>query len=216
MKKCFVAMPFNEEFNKIYKYGIKKAVEDSGYECLRADELARGGNILSNIVRKINSSQLIIVDMTEQNANVMYELGLAHGLKKDTIIIVRDIKDVPFDLSAYHIITYDNPNDLESGALLQENIKNAIKSFEDKTQALGNPVIEYLSTEEIAPDPESYRQLKAELDNKDKEIIELKAHIKAWEPIIQKLTGNDKVEKEEALKTIKKRKYDFKYIGKGK
>jgi len=207
-------MPFNEEFNKIYKYGIKKAVEDSGYECLRADELARGGNILSNIVRKINSSQLIIVDMTEQNANIMYELGLAHGLKKDTIIMVRDIKDVPFDLSAYHIITYDNPNDLESGALLQENIKDAIKSFEDKTQALGNPVIEYLSEREL--EPEIIKQLKVNLENKNMEIIELKAHIKAWDPIIQKLTGNNKVEKEEALKTIKKRKYDFKYIGEGK
>ena len=178
--------------------------------------MARGGNILSNIVRKINSSQLIIVDITEQNANVMYELGLAHGLKKNAILIVRNIDDVPFDLSAYHIITYDDPNNLKCGTLLQENIKNAIKSFEDKTQTLGNPITEYLTDDELSPEPETYKQLQADLDKKNTEVIKLKERLDSWEPFIQKFLGNEKMEEGQALKKIKSRKYEFKYIGEGK
>ena len=38
-KLCFVIMPFRKELDEVYEYGIKPAVEESGYLCVRADEL---------------------------------------------------------------------------------------------------------------------------------------------------------------------------------
>jgi hypothetical protein len=48
-KLCFVIMPFREELEEVYNYGIKPAVEKSGYRCVIADELG-AGNITRDII----------------------------------------------------------------------------------------------------------------------------------------------------------------------
>jgi hypothetical protein len=48
--------------------------------------------------------------LTDKNANVFYELGLAHAIGKPVILISEKIDDVPFDLRNYRVITYDKNN----------------------------------------------------------------------------------------------------------
>ncbi|KPA11747.1 hypothetical protein MHK_008050 [Candidatus Magnetomorum sp. HK-1] len=213
MKKCFVAMPFDKSFDIIYQIAIKQTVEEAGYECLRADELPRGGSILSNIVRNINNSQLIIVDMTGQNPNVMYELGLSHAFRKNVILIARDKSDVPSDLESYYAILYKNPDDEAYRDFLKKKILESIISFEDKTQTPGNPVIEHLSKDEQPPDPKAYKKIQTELMKKEQELIKQKSRSEAFEQILQYSKGTEKINEKQAIENIKKRKFEFKFIG---
>lgn len=143
-KKCFVAMPFDESFDKLYRLAIKEAITEAGYECLRADELACGGNILNNIVQNIDRAHFVIVDMSSLNPNVMYELGLSHALRKNVILLINDNTKVPTDLSSYFIIRYHDPNDRYNWSHIKNKIIESIHSFEQGTIDFGNPVIDHL------------------------------------------------------------------------
>ena len=51
-------------------------------------------------------ADLIVADLTGQNANVFYEMGFAHALNKDTILLTQTIGDVPFDLRQRRLVEY--------------------------------------------------------------------------------------------------------------
>lgn len=48
----------------------------------------------------------MIADLTGKNANVFYEVGVAHALGKEVILITQTMEDVPFDLKALRCIVY--------------------------------------------------------------------------------------------------------------
>ena len=120
--KCFVIMPFQEEFKKIYERAIKPAIETEGCDCIRVDEIDGGGNIIRHIVNSTDEANIVIADLTGDNPNVLYELGLAHGLFKHVIMLTQHIDKIPFDLKNYRFVKYDLEFD---GA---ERLKNSIKN----------------------------------------------------------------------------------------
>lgn len=119
-------MPFNEQLNQYYKNIIKPAVESVNLKCLRADEIYGTRSIIKDIVDEIEKSKILIADLTEKNPNVNYELGIAHALGKPVVIIVQDLKDVPFDLKHLRIIVY-KLSDFDWAAKLGNNIKNTLE-----------------------------------------------------------------------------------------
>ena len=91
-------MPFNDSFDGIWKTVIRPTVEQSGDVCKRADDMFAVGNIVDDIIASIKSADYLIADLTDQNPNVYYELGLAHAQGKSVILLTRDISEIPFDL----------------------------------------------------------------------------------------------------------------------
>lgn len=107
---CFVLMPFSEELKPIYDDHIVKVVKTKNMTAQRADEIYSVNLITWDIWEKINRARIIIADLTNKNPNVFYELGLAHAIGKEVIIIAQRIEDVPFDLKALRCIVYEyNP-----------------------------------------------------------------------------------------------------------
>jgi hypothetical protein len=106
-RSVFVIMPFAEAFDDVYELGIKASVEALGWECQRADEIIHNRDIMCQVCQGIRQARLVIADLTGQNANVFYELGMAHALEKDVILLAQDVGDVPFDLRPMNIIAYD-------------------------------------------------------------------------------------------------------------
>lgn len=103
---AFVIMPFMPKWSGyVYNELIKPAVSKAGLRPQRADEMT-GRNVLQDIWRGIYASRLVIAEITEQNANVYYELGIAHTLGKKVILITQNIDLVPFDLRQQRIIVY--------------------------------------------------------------------------------------------------------------
>jgi hypothetical protein len=107
-KLSFVLMPFAEEFRPIYNEIIKPVVERFGLTCIRADDLYGSKAIIEDIWRLVNEAKIIIADVTGKNPNVFYEIGLAHAVGKEVIIISQTIEDVPFDLRHLRCFIYQD------------------------------------------------------------------------------------------------------------
>jgi nucleoside 2-deoxyribosyltransferase len=112
-RKCFVVMPFDELRDMVYHAAIRPALErhpQFSFDIVRADELMTVGKISEEIVRDIRDSDLLIVDITEKNPNVFYELGYAHALKKKAILLHKADKapvSVPFDIQDWRHHRYE-------------------------------------------------------------------------------------------------------------
>lgn len=104
---CFVLMPFKERFNEIYKQAIKPTVEEK-FTCLRADEIFSANVVIQDIQQYIQQAKFLIADLTGRNPNVFYELGLAHAIPKEVILITQNGKDIPFDLRHIRYIIYED------------------------------------------------------------------------------------------------------------
>lgn len=133
MKKfVFVLMPFNDDFDDIYKLGIKAACNSEKVYCERVDEQVYEGSMLDRIYNQIQHSDYIIADMSTQNPNVFYEVGYAHALQKKVILITQEESDIPFDLKHYYHIIYNRVHLSE----LNQKIRNRIEWY------LANPDLE--------------------------------------------------------------------------
>jgi len=53
-------------------------------------------------------AKIVIAEITAPNQNVFYELGYAHALKKPTILLAEHGKTLPFDVSGYRCLFYEN------------------------------------------------------------------------------------------------------------
>jgi len=105
-KLCFVIMPFANELQEIYVECIKLAIEEEGLKCIRGDDIFQPGPIISQIWHQIMKARLVIADLTKTNGNVMYELGLAHVVGHEAILLAQNMEDVPFDLRHQRVIIY--------------------------------------------------------------------------------------------------------------
>ena len=101
---CFVLMPFSKQFTIVWDT-IQRALRGL-MVCKRADDLPLGHPILERILNGIRGSELIIADLTGRNANVFYELGIAHVQTKSVLLLAQSISDVPFDLRSLHCKEY--------------------------------------------------------------------------------------------------------------
>lgn len=132
MGECFVIMPFREPFNNYYKTIFVPAIKRSGLIPVRADEIYGVSPIIEDIAQGIINSEIIIADVTKRNPNVNYELGMAHALGKQVIIISQSTEDIPFDYRHFRAIIYQ-PRGAKWKAKLEDNICATIdKVLSDK------------------------------------------------------------------------------------
>lgn len=107
--RVFVVMQFGEPYDTLYREVIQPVSHEMGFKAVRGDDVFRPGIILQDIWWDIVSSDVIIAEITPANPNVFYELGLAHALGKQTVLLAnRQIDKLPFDVSGYRVIFYDD------------------------------------------------------------------------------------------------------------
>ncbi|MEX2376138.1 MAG: Hsp70 family protein [Dehalococcoidia bacterium] len=107
-KLCFVLMPFTSSLEEVYQDHIRPTVEKLGMVCERADEISEADLITRQIWEKINRARFLVADLTGRNANVFYEVGLAHAIGKEVILLTQNIEEVPFDLRAIRCLAYSH------------------------------------------------------------------------------------------------------------
>jgi hypothetical protein len=110
---CFVAMPFDADFDDIYHYAIQPVVEERGLECVRIDREAFVGDIPHRIRELIRASTLVIADMSGANSNVYFETGFAQGANVPTILVCNRCSELWFDVRGERCLFYDRIVDLE-------------------------------------------------------------------------------------------------------
>ena len=106
-------MPFNKQYKSKY-HTILKSCEKAGYVCHRSDEKFVQGDIVKYTMELILRSQLIIALLDGRNANVFYEIGIAHAIGKSVLLLsdVSRLKEVPFNIKGNRLLLYNTQDDL--------------------------------------------------------------------------------------------------------
>ena len=104
----FVVMQFSDPYQTLYTDVIKPVIESYKLQVYHAGEVFGPGIILEDITAGIVEAKIVIAEITPPNQNVFYELGYAHALKKPTILLADSAKDLPFDISGYRCLFYEN------------------------------------------------------------------------------------------------------------
>ena len=175
LRKAFVLMPFDSEFDKIFNDLIKPTLEEAGYDVNRADSILNQQNILKDIVRGIAEADLVVADLTSLNVNVFYELGISHALEKHAVLLTQSMEEVPFDLRSYRIIQYSVH--YAEAPKLSEVLKMVAEKAQSGKVDFGNPVTDFLPKRkgvEFSPAPKAEKAMieaegKREVETKEEE-----------------------------------------------
>lgn len=134
---CFVISPIGEEGSDIrqhaddlYEMVIGTALQKYDFDIIRADRLSTIASITSEIIKLIQEADLCIVDITGQNANVMYECGRRHETGKPTILMAKNGEKLPFDINIMRTIFFelDTPRNVHKAmSTLQEFVDRIYK-----------------------------------------------------------------------------------------
>jgi hypothetical protein len=145
LKNCFVISPIGsvgtltrKNSDKVLNNLIKLVTEQLEIATKRVDTNDKTGIITKEILNGIISSDLIIVDLTDLNPNVMYELGISHAINKPTILMKNELNDghsLPFDTQNHNTIFYN----LDSLDDVKQKLKNQIEGVSNDTETY-NPI----------------------------------------------------------------------------
>jgi hypothetical protein len=158
-KKCFVVMGFGTktdfqqqksyDLDKSYRIIIKKAVEEAGLECIRADDVVHSGIIDKPMYELLLGADLVVADLSTSNANAIYELGVRHALRPHTTIVIAEENfKFPYDVKSLLIRTYKHLGpgiDAEEADDFRAKLKQAITELVEKKD-LDSPVYTFLPT----------------------------------------------------------------------
>jgi hypothetical protein len=127
---AFVAMPFGTklgadgqtiDFNRIYTEYIFPALTNAGLEAIRADEELRAGDIRTDMFQELLVADLVVADLTIDNPNVWYELGVRHALHARGVVLVSGGRvTTAFDLYTDRKLRYTLKNGAPDPATLQD------------------------------------------------------------------------------------------------
>ena len=101
-------MPFSEDFQNVYEFGIYPAVRNCGFICERVDETHFTGDVLTRIRGGIEAADLVIADLTEGRPNVYLEVGYAWGRGIPVIFVAKKGETLHFDVSTHRCVFYGN------------------------------------------------------------------------------------------------------------
>lgn len=106
--KVFVVMQYTPQYDELYTDVIKPVCDELKLKPQRADETHAPGLVIADIIRQIVESKVIVAEITPANPNVYYEVGFAHALNKPTILIADKGTKLPFDVSPFRTLFYEN------------------------------------------------------------------------------------------------------------
>lgn len=136
-KRLFIVRPFGKQedidFDAVEANLIQPAValvksaELAGSTTLPFDEQ---GNIREDMFRELVTADLVIADLSIHNANVFYELGIRHGVRRNATFLLRAKSDrkYPFDLQTDRYLTYDASKPEDSVKTLAHALEATLNS----------------------------------------------------------------------------------------
>lgn len=133
---CFVISPIGQpntevrqKADMLFKYVIKPAMAVfPEFKTMRADHKYEVASIVESMISDLQQSELCIINMTDLNPNVMYELGRRHETGKPFILLIEQeqLGRLPFDTATLKTIGYDLSN-LESVYHAIEEIQQHVR-----------------------------------------------------------------------------------------
>jgi tetratricopeptide (TPR) repeat protein len=157
---AFVVMPFGKkkggdgspyDFNTIYQTLIKPALELAGFEPFRADEATASGDILTDMFQELLLADLVIADLSIDNANAFYELGIRHAFRKRGVVHIQAGRAyMPFDIFNVRTLPYHtNSEGVPDPDFLEQDIQAIARLTHDTwasdRDAIHSPIFNLLT-----------------------------------------------------------------------
>jgi PAS domain S-box-containing protein len=126
--ELFVLMPFAKDMAPVFKNQITRVAEKLGLELTRADTLWHEGLVMVKTWEAICRADVIVVDCSGLNSNVLYELGLAHVVKGKKVVLIGqlDPKELPFNIKGVEYIEYALTDTGDFEQLLEKKLRSIL------------------------------------------------------------------------------------------
>ncbi len=134
---AFVIMSFKDDPSLKDTHASFKTVckiYDPPYRCIRLDEEKGIKRIFPEILRHIEQSAFVFVDLTLGRPNVYYELGYAEALEKPIIATAKEGTEIHFDAKDIPIIFWNSQEDFK---------KELVKTINEIAKNQGRKPVQY-------------------------------------------------------------------------
>lgn len=110
----FIAMPMSDEYPELPDVlnAIKVAALECGLKPLRIDDEISKDPITPRVLKKLQTAEYVVADLTHGRPNVYYEAGFAEALGNTPIYIARTGTNIEFDTQDYPVIFFENTEEL--------------------------------------------------------------------------------------------------------
>src|SRR6185295_13823115 len=167
--RAFIIRPFGTKneinFDEVEKKLIDPALNQLKITGRTTMEIRRQGNIRLDMFQRLLTADLVIADISIQNANVYYELGVRHALRGKHTFMIRargaGIKtdEVPFDIKTDRYLTYDGVDPAASVEDLYLGLRSTINSEgQDSPVFQMLPDLDEQDRSRFLPIPRDYRE----------------------------------------------------------
>ncbi|TNJ40419.1 hypothetical protein FGF66_01325 [Chlorobaculum thiosulfatiphilum] len=148
-KSCFIIMPVtvpeivkdryrdgSEHFRHVLDCLLIPSVEKAGFNAI--PPLARGSDLIhAEIIKQLETTDLVLCDMSALNPNVFFEFGIRTSLNKPVCVVKDDLtKHIPFDtgiINFHEYLSALEPWDLAKEiTVLSEHIKASYERSDGK------------------------------------------------------------------------------------
>lgn len=141
IKKDSEGNPFN--FDEVHLKLIEPALKKCGFEGGTTGQITDSGSIHEDMFALILEADVVVCDITVHNANVFYELGVRHALRKKRTVLIKgepSADKTPFDIGGFRYLGYSACRPADAVPLLVD----AIAQGQASERQTDNPVFHYL------------------------------------------------------------------------
>jgi tetratricopeptide (TPR) repeat protein len=115
--------PDKVNFDRLWEAALRPAIQNAGYEAVRANEDI-GALIINEMIERLAISDLVLADVSIPNGNVYYEVGIRHAAQKQGCIMTAAAwSKALFDIDQMRQIRYPLPAESISDETAAEIIK---------------------------------------------------------------------------------------------
>lgn len=136
----FVLLP--SKATRVYEEYIKKAADALNFRCESFIDLKQPGNILEDILARIQKAEVLVYDITDFNPNVMWELGIGLTVKEaDKVILLREKSEdaLPFNIYSHRVSFEYEVNDQSNMEQLRESLTQIMQKI-NRASVRDNPI----------------------------------------------------------------------------
>ena len=126
-------MPAIESIDTVYHFAVRSAFRKNEIDAAQAVAVFDTDSLLADVWKYLSTIEVIVVELTTLQPELMYVLGMCHGMGRCPILIVQKGEGVPFNLRALRCIEYEPTR--EGLFELRENLTRAVRTFLSASRA---------------------------------------------------------------------------------